>query len=327
MRTARTGNDAKISVIVPAFKAEGSIEKCVRSLLCQEHKNLEVLVVDDCSPDRLGVVVEELATEDSRVRLLRPAQNVGVHAARGMGLAAATGDYIGYVDGDDFVQHSMYSTLLKRIEEDDASIAICGAALFSNEQRLKVQRVGIRRTEVVSEGVLSRFCRLKFGSGVLWNKLYRRDVILSSGLQELEREVDGSEDYIVNFGAFASANRVTLCTEPLYNFVAHAGNVSGEKGWPVFARLLRSYVVCLEKYAAVDAKFAPLIDHLYLKLLHYDEYSMDRNDRPEPEIVDHIAASLRRMADANSLSIYSILQALPSRYAKVERVLKALGRW
>jgi len=326
MSTISAAYQAKISIIVPAFRAEGSIETCVQSLQQQDLREIEVVVVNDCSPDRTGELVARLAADDPRIRLLTPEQNLGVHGARRLGLSVSTGDYIGFVDADDFVEPNMYSTLLQRLEDDVASIAICSAALVSNGRRLAVLRVGMRRTEVVTDDILPRFCRLKFGSGVLWNKLYKREVILGPGLLELEREVDASEDYIVNFGAFAAARTVTVCTDPLYNFVAHDSNASGQQGWPVFARLFRAYVVCLEKYAEQEPSLAPLIDELYLKQLHYPNYNMGQHGAPSPDVLEHIATSIQRMANVSPLSIYSILHALPLRYARLNRVLNALGK-
>jgi glycosyltransferase involved in cell wall biosynthesis len=326
MSTISTSSQAKISIIVPAFRAEGSIETCVQSLQRQDLRELEVVVVNDFSPDRTGELVARLAADDPRIRLLAPDHNLGVHGARRLGLSVSTGDYIGFVDADDFVEPNMYSTLLQRIEDDAASIAICSAALVSNGRRLAVRRVGMRRNEVVTDDILPRFCRLKFGSGVLWNKLYKREVILGPGLLELEREVDVSEDYIVNFGAFAAARTVTVCTDPLYNFVAHDSNASGQKGWSVFARLFRAYVVCLEKYAEQEPRLARLIDDLYLKQLHYPSYKMGQHGAPSPDVLEHIATSIQRMANVSPLSIYSILHALPLRYARLNRVLNALGK-
>lgn len=326
MTTSDAGPRAKVSIIVPAYKAEGTIETCLHSLLRQDFGEIEAIVVNDCSPDRTGDLVADLARNDPRIRLLTPENNLGVHDARRLGLSAATGEYIGFVDADDFVEPNMYSTLLERLERDKADIAICSAALVSEGRRLAVRRVGIRRAEVVTTDILPKFCRLKFGSGVLWNKLYRRDVILGPGLLQLERAVDAAEDYIVNFGAFAAARTVTLCTEPLYNFVGHDSNASAQTGWGAFARLFRAYVVCLEKYTEQNPELAPLIDQLYLKQLHFPNYQMRSHGPASPDVTDHIATSLRRLADTNPLSIYSMIHSLPPPYSKFDRLLEALRK-
>lgn len=320
MANETSGGNAKISVIIPAYKAENSIVPCVQSVLDQDFDNIEILVVNDCSPDRTRKVIEDSFANDLRVRLINPDQNVGVHAARRIGVAASTGNYIGFVDADDYVQPDMYSTLLKRMMDDNSLIAICSAALVSEGQRLSVQRIKIRRSDTVRKDVLAAFCRLKLGSGVLWNKLYKREVIEGPALMELERSVDGSEDYIVNFGAFARADTVSLCTEPLYNYVAHSASLSAEKGWTAFCRLFRAYVVCLEKYASDDPNLSRMIDRLYLKQLHFSVYLIADGDMPSSADKEHLAGSLHRIADINPSSVYNILHSLPPLYSRIERL-------
>lgn len=99
-----------ISVIVPIYKVELYLRKCINSILAQTYQNLEVILVDDGSPDQCGIICDEYAKSDSRVRVIHQ-ENSGVASARNAGLQAAQGDYIGFVDSDDWIAPDMYDCL------------------------------------------------------------------------------------------------------------------------------------------------------------------------------------------------------------------------
>lgn len=113
----------KLSVIVPVYKSEQYLDRCVRSILAQTYSNLEVILVDDGSPDNSGKMCDEFAASDSRVRVIHKA-NGGVSSARNAGLDAANGDYVAFVDSDDYIAPEMYEQLFGALKTDD-SIAAC----------------------------------------------------------------------------------------------------------------------------------------------------------------------------------------------------------
>ena len=114
-----------ISVIVPVYRVEPYLRQCVDSILSQTYEDLEVLLIDDGSPDRCGEICDEYQRQDTRVRVFHT-ENRGVSAARNLGLRVAKGEYIGFVDSDDWIEPDMYEVLLKRIEETGADISVCG---------------------------------------------------------------------------------------------------------------------------------------------------------------------------------------------------------
>lgn len=114
-----------ISVIVPAFQGENTIERCVNSILASSLKDLEVIVVDDGSADRTSEIVEEIARKDERVLLITK-ENEGVSRARNVGLGRARGVYIGFVDADDFVDKNMYEIMAGQLS-DSCDMVICGS--------------------------------------------------------------------------------------------------------------------------------------------------------------------------------------------------------
>ena len=110
-----------IPVIVPVYNAEKYIEKCVASIRAQTYRNLEIILVDDGSCDRSGELCEAFALEDSRIVVIRK-ENGGVASARNAGLDAMHGDYVGFVDADDWIDPEMYEVLLQRMIAENAQI-------------------------------------------------------------------------------------------------------------------------------------------------------------------------------------------------------------
>ncbi len=117
-----------ISVIVPVYKVEAFLHKCVDSIRGQSYQNLEILLVDDGSPDNCGQMCDSLAKEDARIKVIHK-ENGGLSSARNAGLDAMTGDYVGFVDSDDWIDPEMYRTLLTQMQESGAKIGACGIAM------------------------------------------------------------------------------------------------------------------------------------------------------------------------------------------------------
>ncbi len=136
IHAARTGNRTKyevkqvrllgekISVIVPIYKVEEYLHRCIDSIINQTYTNLEIILVDDGSPDNCPMICDEYAKKDSRIRVIHK-KNGGLSDARNAGLEIATGEYIGFVDSDDWIHKDMYHILYKNIIEKDADIAEC----------------------------------------------------------------------------------------------------------------------------------------------------------------------------------------------------------
>lgn len=113
----------KISVIVPVYKAEKFLATCIESILNQTYGNLEIILVDDGSPDSCGKICEKYALSDSRVKVVHQ-KNAGVAAARNVGLDLAEGDYVTFVDSDDYIQPQMYEKMIRCAEHNHCDLVI-----------------------------------------------------------------------------------------------------------------------------------------------------------------------------------------------------------
>ena len=113
-----------VSIIVPVYNLEKYIEKCVRSLLQQTYTNVEIILVDDGSRDESGEICDRLASEDSRIKVIHK-ENGGLSSARNCGIENATGEYIMFVDGDDFISELMVEKLYVALKDNCADISVC----------------------------------------------------------------------------------------------------------------------------------------------------------------------------------------------------------
>ena len=113
-----------ISIIVPIYNVEEYLRRAVDSIRCQTYTNLEIILVDDGSPDNSGVICDEYAKTDNRIKVIHK-KNGGLSDARNAGIEAATGAYLGFIDSDDYIEPEMYQRLYSALVENDAEISVC----------------------------------------------------------------------------------------------------------------------------------------------------------------------------------------------------------
>ncbi len=124
--TVGTEGKPIISVIIPVYNVERDLQRCLDSVIAQTYSHIEILLVDDGSTDNSCMICDRYAGIDSRISVIHQ-KNGGVGKARNAGLDAATGDYISFVDADDWLEPEMLEKLLQKAQAADASVAICGA--------------------------------------------------------------------------------------------------------------------------------------------------------------------------------------------------------
>ena len=301
-------NSALVTVVIPAFNVGQYIGRCVRSVLRQTHGQMEVIVVNDASTDDTAAVLDALAAEDRRLQVVHLAQNVGVHAAPPPGGRAAPGAYNGFVDADDWIAPEMYATLCGEAVRSEADIVICGAATALSADQLASPKVRFRRRRAVSDGILERFCRFEFGSGVLWNKLYAATLVRPFAELPLIQNVEACEDYIVNVGCFARARRVVTLPSNLYYYFARPESASraaaNAKG---FCRVLTAYTVCIAAYATLlTAEELGHVDGLFARQLSFPSYQVAHPAELEP-FREELQSILRQLAAVHPTGIYSLV--------------------
>ena len=211
-----------ISVIIPVYKTEAYLKRCIDSILAQTWTNLQIIAVDDGSPDRSGAILDEYAKRDSRVTVIHQ-ENKGVSAARNAGLAAAVGDYIGFVDSDDALAPDMYEVLIRLAKEHNAPIAHCGYQRISPDGSTKeISGTGVLMVQSNEEAMECLLLGKHF-VGSLWNKLFDRRLLEGLSFRE---DLKINEDVLFAYQLFKKASKSVYIDRSLYLMFVRDGSAT-----------------------------------------------------------------------------------------------------
>ena len=213
--------ESLISVVIPAFNAEKTISKCIKSILNQSYSNLDIIVVNDGSTDNTEKITKKIISEDKRVRLFT-IKNQGVSHARNFGIDHAEGDFITFVDSDDYIDQEMYEMLLRLMEKHKVKIAHCSyKSVLETGETLSIVGNHGRIVEQNHDDALRCIIEGKLFIGGLCNKLYSYDLFQSHRLDE---SIKINEDILLNFQLFSQVEKSVYCDYPYYNYLNHQGS-------------------------------------------------------------------------------------------------------
>lgn len=205
-----------ISVIVPIYKVQDYLDECVESIISQTYSNIEVILVDDGSPDRCPQLCEEWAKRDSRINVVHK-KNGGLSSARNTGLDIAKGEYISFVDSDDFICKDAIKNLYDRIK-DDKSIGITSGLIYRYQNGCisnfnDVWLCSVEKVILPSEFLLETMDQKT--SYTVWNKLYRREVIGNTRF----REGRNNEDTLFMYDLGKNIASMNVCMVEIPHYV------------------------------------------------------------------------------------------------------------
>ena len=208
-----------ISIIIPVYKVEKYLEKCIESVLKQTYTNLQIILVDDGSPDNCGKICDEYAKKDSRIEVIHKA-NGGLSDARNVGISKAKGRYIGFVDSDDYIKEDMYEILLNLIKKYDADVSICNLYdVIDGNECIRNKENGIReysRLDILKEVLLDKNIQ-----SYAWNKLYEKELF-----DEIKYPIGKKyEDIGTTFYLFEKCNKIVVTSEPEYYYLKRADSL------------------------------------------------------------------------------------------------------
>ena len=210
----------KLSVIVPVYNVEKYLLECVNTIQAQSYKDLEIILVDDGSKDKSGEICDEIAASDSRISVVHK-QNSGLMAAWKTGVTYAKGEYIGFVDSDDWIDLDMYSVLIESAEKDKSDLVVCGLVKeYENGQQIYARNIpqqGLYIGKEIEEIIYPLYFNGNNYSsrGITVNrvtKLYKRDIMMGL-LNDLSDEISIGEDLLTTFMYLVKSNRVTILGE------------------------------------------------------------------------------------------------------------------
>lgn len=214
--------ESKVSVIVPVYNAEKSLAKCIESILNQTHTKLEIILINDGSIDDSLEICNYYASADKRIIVIDQ-ENSGVASARNAGLKVATGDYIGFVDSDDYISFDMYEKLNLAIVDAEASIAECGVYRKDASENIIAKyclKSGIYKGNYECN---RQFIEHKNSLNYTCNKLYYSDLIKNIKFKDLHY----IEDYLFNIEAYYRCITAVTIKDCLYHYIDNAFGASG----------------------------------------------------------------------------------------------------
>jgi len=213
-----------ISVIVPAYNIAEFLPRCLDSILNQTYSNLEVIVISDGSTDGTDNVIKEYAEKDSRVVPVFK-ENSGVSDTRNKGLEIAKGDYIGFVDGDDYIEPNMYEILLNNAIENDADISHCGYQMVFPTRVDYYYNTGKKVIQDNKKGIRDIIVGDYVEPG-LWIKIYKNSILTDI---RMPQNIKINEDVLFNFYAFTKSKKSVYEDLPLYHYILRKGSATTSK--------------------------------------------------------------------------------------------------
>lgn len=258
-----------ISVIVPIYKVQDYLKECIESIINQTYSDIEVILVDDGSPDRCPQMCDEWAKRDSRIRVVHK-KNGGLSSARNAGLDVAKGEYISFVDSDDFICKDALENLYNRIK-DDKSIGITSGLIYRyqdgsinnfKDQWLCSKEIVISSSEFLLETMSQKT------SYTVWNKLYRRDVIGNTRFREGRNNEDTL--FMYDLGKNIAILNVCMVEIPyyVYYYRYREDSICTTAKIPLAIDILGNYELMMEDCKNTNSRLYDVLYFLYVRTLY-----------------------------------------------------------
>lgn len=229
----------KVSVIIPIYNVERYIKKCLESVVNQTYENLEIILVNDETPDRSVEICRPFLETDKRIRLINK-KNGGLSSARNQGLGYVTGDYILFIDSDDYIDPTMVEDMTTKAQQEDADITLCGIKLIDEKGRL------IEDYIPTSNPNLKEICSNSFAC----NKLFSRSFF---GLTEFPLG-NSYGDFCIVPRLFLEAKKVSVIKKSYYYYLQRSDSLSSQRDNSSVFQLIDGYIL-LDNYLSKDENY------------------------------------------------------------------------
>lgn len=252
---------SKVSIIVPCYNVERFLPRCMDSLLYQTLRHIEIILVDDGSPDRCPQICDEYAIRDARVKVVHK-QNGGLGFARNSGLEIASGEYIGFVDSDDFVEHEMFETLYDEAIKSNADVVFCNFQTESSQGVWHVNQEVCERMEWEKEEVRNFMLDMVASAPHIpnerqyqmsvWHSIYRREILARHDIRfHSEREVN-SEDFPFQMDFLLKVQKVVFIPQAFYYYCSNEASLTHTFNPDKFRRIRNLYNLMCSQLHGVD---------------------------------------------------------------------------
>ncbi|EJT5929239.1 TPA: glycosyltransferase [Clostridium perfringens] len=253
-----------VSVIVPIYNVEKYLSKCIESIINQTLTNIEIILVDDGSTDNSGFIADEYEKKDERIKVFHK-ENGGQGSARNLGLDIANGEYIGFIDSDDWIDLDMYEKLYNNAINNDVSISICNRRVLDENDSIKtVVKIEEKIIENVKNNIINYIIDdlLYKHTVVVYNKLYKTEILKNNKIYFKEVNEVGSEDALFNYQVLFYVDKIGTVNTTYHNQLAREGSTT------------RKYRVGAMK------RTAKFIENIYLYSESIDKYNIGKEIAP-----------------------------------------------
>ena len=249
----------KISIIVPVYNVEEYIDRCLASLVNQSLEDDEIIIVNDGSPDNSQSIIDKYVKKNPKKIKSFIQENGGQGSARNFGLQQATGEYIAYVDSDDWIESNMLLEMYEKASSENLDIVICGSYnVKGNDKIVELDNI------FFSDNQKNAF----FGRMAVWNKIYRRSLLIDNQLKF--RSKVWYEDVDFTLRAVANATKIGYINKPLYNYLIREGSTMNNSNIDRNLEIIQAFEQVLQskelkKYREIVEFLA--IDHIYISAM------------------------------------------------------------
>lgn len=283
-------NDSLISVIVPVYKTQQYLDRCVSSIRNQTYENLEIILVDDGSPDRSGEMCDALALEDSRIRVVHK-ENGGLASARNAGIDAMTGEYAAFVDSDDDIAPEMIRSLYDLCVQHQAQVACCGIERINDQGHVNYFNEKTGDFLLLDrEGAMAELLENYRVTNSVCDKLIHKSVF--DGLRLTEGYI--YEDFDVMYRCLHRADRVVYTGAPYYQYYMSQGSILRSTFNAKQFDLVRA---ARKRLAFFEQEYPQMLDTVRVKFLEMglEILYQSRNTPSCSQLRQELEADLRKM--------------------------------
>lgn len=228
----------KISVIVPIYMGEQWLERCVKSIINQSYRNLEIILVDDGSPDASGAICDKLQKEDARIKVVHK-ENGGLSDARNAGIDVAGGTYIMYVDEDDYIHPQTIEIMHRVITETASDIAVFDFQMIPDRMVDEFPPITKIKEPVCYEGqdIMNQLWYRNLRTVVAWDKIYKRSIY--DHVRYIKGRIHDDESAIHYI--LGQCRKIAFLDEKLYYYVQREGSITAKRKWIYYADTFQAY--------------------------------------------------------------------------------------
>lgn len=254
----------KVSIIVPVYNARNVIERCVKSILEQEYKDFELLLMNDGSKDDTAAILDALAQKDTRVRVVHK-PNSGVSNTRNLAISMAKGEYLQFLDADDWMSSNSTKELVRAMEENNVDMVVADFYRVVGENLSRKGSIGVAKTLTLKEYAQYMMdSPADYYYGVVWNKLYKKSIINQFDLK-MDPTLSFCEDFIFNLEYCLHCQTIYPLPVPIYYYVKTEGSLVSQN-----SNLASVYNMKINVFKYYEKFFK--------EILNEEEYRQERMD-------------------------------------------------